>query len=193
MKNAFLSTLNICAFVIFFTVVLPMLVTTGVLPGTARLLGLLLSPLGLTEEWARRLLTGLVEISSGVWTLSGEGTFRGRLTMAAFILGWAGISVHCQVLSFLGDSGLSARTYLLGKLLHGGLAALFTAVLAGAVPLEAPVSHYLAQQVADIAGTDFSRTLVVSVVCAWMVFLLFFLAAAAGSRKKLGKGRGAVL
>ena len=55
------------------------------------------------------------------------------------------------------------------------------------------MSHYLAQQVADIAGTDFSRTLAVSVVSAWMVFLLFFLAAAAGSRKKLGKGRGAVL
>ena len=192
-KNSFLSTLNICAFVIFFTVVIQMLVTSGFLPGLAQVLGTVLAPFGMTPEWARRLLTGLVEISSGVWTLSGEGALSGRLTMAAFILGWAGISVHCQVLSFLGDSGLSARTYLLGKLLHGGLAALFTAALAGVVPLEAPVSHYLAQQVADIAGTDFSRTLAVSVVSAWMVFLLFFLAAAAGSRKKLGKGRGAVL
>ena len=189
-KNSFLSTLNICAFVIFFTVVLQMLVTTGVLPGTARLLGLLLSPLGLTEEWARRLLTGLVEISSGVWTLTGEGTFGGRLTMAAFLLGWAGLSVHCQVLSFLGDSGLSPRTYLAGKLLHGGLSALFVALLVRALPLEAPVSDYLAQQVADIASAEFSTTLALSAVSAWLVFLLFFLAAAA-SRKNLGKrGRG---
>lgn len=192
-KNSFLSTLNICAFVIFFTVVIQMLVTSGFLPGLAQVLGTVLAPFGMTPEWARRLLTGLVEISSGVWTLSGEGTLSGRLTMAAFILGWAGISVHCQVLSFLGDSGLSPRTYLLGKLLHGGLAALFTAFLVRVVPLEAPVSHYLAQQVADIAGTGFSRTLAVSVVSAWMVFLLFFLAAAAGSRKKLGKGGRAVL
>ena len=142
-KNSFLSTLNICAFVIFFTVVIQMLVTSGFLPGVAQVLGTVLAPFGMTPEWARRLLTGLVEISSGVWTLSGEGTLSGRLTMAAFILGWAGISVHCQVLSFLGDSGLSARTYLLGKLLHGGLAALFTAALAGAfggsrVPLPGP-------------------------------------------------------
>ena len=189
-KNSFQSTLNICAFVIFFTVVLQMLVTTGVLPGTARLLGLLLSPLGLTEEWARRLLTGLVEISSGVWTLTGEGTLGGRLAMAAFLLGWAGLSVHCQVLSFLGDSGLSARTYLAGKLLHGGLAALFTAALAALIPLEAPVSDLLAQQVADIVSAEFSTALALSVVSAWLVFLLFFLAAAV-SRKNLGKrGRG---
>ena len=110
--------------------------------------------------------------------------------MAAFLLGWAGLSVHCQVLSFLGDSGLSPRTYLAGKLLHGGLSALFVAGLTRLIPLEAPVSDYLAQQVADIASAEFSTTLVLSVVSAWLVFLLFFLAAAA-SRKNLGKaGRG---
>ena len=192
-KNSFLSTLNICAFVIFFTVVIQMLVTSGFLPGLARVLGTVLAPFGMTAEWAQRLLTGVVEISSGVWTLSGDGTLSGRLTMAAFMLGWAGISVHCQVLSFLGDSGLSPATYLVGKLLHGGLSALFTAALVRVVPLEADVSAYLAQQVADIAATDFSSTLVLSVVCAWVVFLFFFLAAAVAARKGLGKSRRTML
>ena len=193
MKNSFLSTLNICAFVVFFTVVIQMLVTSGFLPGLAKVLGTALAPFGMTAEWAQRLLTGVVEISSGVWTLSGDGTLTGRLTMAAFMLGWAGISVHCQVLSFLGDSGLSPRTYLMGKLLHGGLAALFTAGLARVVPLDAEVSAYLAQQVADIADTDFSSALVLSVVCAWVVFLFFFLVAAAAARKGLGKRRRSML
>ena len=192
-KNSFLSTLNICAFVVFFTVVIQMLVTSGFLPGLAKALGTVLAPFGMTAEWAQRLLTGVVEISSGVWTLSGDGTLTGRLTMAAFMLGWAGISVHCQVLSFLGDSGLSPRTYLMGKLLHGGLAALFTAGLARVVPLDAEVSAYLAQQVADIADTDFSSALVLSVVCAWVVFLFFFLVAAAAARKGLGKRRRSML
>lgn len=192
-KNSFLSTLNICAFVVFFTVVIQMLVTSGFLPGLAKALGTALAPFGMTAEWAQRLLTGVVEISSGVWTLSGDGTLTGRLTMAAFMLGWAGISVHCQVLSFLGDSGLSPRTYLMGKLLHGGLAALFTAGLARVVPLDAEVSAYLAQQVADIADTDFSSALVLSVVCAWVVFLFFFLVAAAAARKGLGKRRRSML
>ena len=70
-KNSFLSTLNICAFVVFFTVVIQMLVTSGFLPGLAKALGTVLAPFGMTAEGAQRLLTGVVEISSGVWTLSG--------------------------------------------------------------------------------------------------------------------------
>lgn len=101
---------------VFFTVVIRMLIISGALPALAEGLSALLSPLGLTEQWGERLLTGVLEISSGVWTLSGEGSLTGRLSMAAFMLGWAGISVHSQVLSFLGGSGLSVRTYLVGKM-----------------------------------------------------------------------------
>ena len=97
----------------------------------------------------------------------------GRLSMAAFMLGWAGLSVHCQVLAFLGDSGLSLRTYLTGKLLHGGLSALFTALLVRRFPLEAPVSSYLAEQVEGIASLDFQRALTISTAAAWGVWLLF--------------------
>lgn len=192
-KNAFLSTLNICAFVVFFTVVIQLLIRSGLLPALAGLLGTLLAPFGLTPEWAQRLLTGALELSTGVTTLMGDGSLSGRLVAAAFMLGWAGISVHCQVLSFLGGSGLSAGTYLAGKLLHGGLSALFTAALVRLFPLEAPVSDYLAEQVAGIAGMEFHSTLVISTVCAWMLFLAFLFTAAAGVRKGLGKGRRPVL
>ena len=192
-KNAFLSTLNICAFVVFFTVVIQLLIRSGLLPGLAGLLGTLLAPFGLTPEWAQRLLTGALELSTGVTTLMGDGSLSGRLVAAAFMLGWAGISVHCQVLSFLGGSGLSAGTYLAGKLLHGGLSALFTAALVRLFPLEAPVSDYLAEQVAGIAGMEFHSTLVISTVCAWVLFLAFLFTAAAGVRKGLGKGRRPVL
>ena len=183
-KNSFLSTLNICAFVVFFTVVIRMCFLSGALPALAALLGHLLSPLGFDVTWAQRLLTGVLELSSGVWTLAGEGTLTGRLSMAAFMLGWAGISVHCQVLSFLGGSGLSARTYLAGKLLHGAFAAAFTAVLARVFPLKEAVSSLLAQQVDDLAHLDFHTALTISTVSAWMTFLFFLLLAAAA----LGKG-----
>lgn len=192
-KGAFLSTLNICAFVVFFTVVIRLLFLSGLLPGLARLLGTLLAPLGLTQAWAERLLTGVIELSSGVWTLTEGGALAGRLSMAAFMLGWAGLSVHCQVLSFIGDSGLSVRTYLVGKLLHGGLSALFVAGLARLFPLEAPVSAYLADQLDGIAGLDFHTALTISTVCAWMVFLFFLFVAAAALRKGVGKARGRVL
>ena len=91
------------------------------------------------------------------------------------------------------SSGLSVGTYLVGKLLHGGLSALFIAVLVRLFPLEAPVSDYLADQVAGIAGMDFHRTLVISLVCAWVLFLFFLFVAAAAARKSLGKRHRSVL
>ena len=190
-KNSFLSTLNICAFVVFFTVVIRLLFLSGALPALARLLGVLLSPLGFTQEWAERLLTGAIELSSGVWTLSGAGGMAGRMSMAAFMLGWAGLSVHCQVLSFLGGSGLSVRTYIAGKFLHGGLAALFTALLVRLFPLKEPVAAYLAEQVEGIAGIDFSTALTISTTAAWVMWLLFFGAAAAAVRKTSRKRKHA--
>ena len=192
-KNSFLSTLNICAFVVFFTVVIRLLFLSGARPALARLLGVLLSPLGFTQEWAERLLTGAIELSSGVWTLSGAGGMAGRMSMAAFMLGWAGLSVHCQVLSFLGGSGLSVRTYIAGKFLHGGLAALFTALLVRLFPLKEPVAAYLAEQVEGIAGIDFSTALTISTTAAWVMWLLFFGAAAAAVRKTSRKRKHAVV
>lgn len=191
-KGACVSSLHICGFVVTFTVLLRLLVLSGLLPALAGLLARCLSPLGLTEDWARRLLTGLLELTSGVWSLAGEGSLHGRTAMAAFFLGWAGLSVHCQVLSFLGESGLSIRTYIAGKLLHGLFSAALTALLFRVFPLEAAASAYLAQQVEGIAGVDPATALTVSVTAAWGIFLLFFALAALGV-KTGGKRRNNVV
>lgn len=185
--GSFLSTLNICAFVIFFTVVIRMLFLSGFLGAMAAALSVIFAPLGLTVEWAQSLLTGIIELTSGVWALAGSGALAGRMSMAAFMLGWAGVSVHCQVLSFLGDSGLSPRTYFLGKLIHGGLSALFTALLCRVFPLDATVASYIAEQVEGIAEMDFQSALILSTVAAWVMGLLFLLAAAMALRNCSGK------
>lgn len=182
--RSFQSTLSICAFVTFFSVTIQLLTYFGVFSAAAAGLSAVFAPLGLSEEWAMRLLTGLIEISSGVWSLSGTGALAGRASMAAFMLGWAGLSVHCQVLSFLADSGLSTRTYIFGKLLHGGFSAALMALLTRLFPLEQPVAGYLAEQVEAISGLDFSSVLTVSSATAWLVWLLFFAAAALACRDR---------
>lgn len=192
-KGSFLSTLNICAFVVFFTVVIKLLCLSGLLPAVAKGLGVLLAPWGFSAQWAERLLTGALELSSGVWSLTGEGALAGRVSMAAFMLGWAGISVHCQVLSFIGGSGLSVKTYLIGKFLHGSLSALFVAGLFRIFPFRESASVYLAEQVEGLAALDFHTALTVSAVAAWVVFLLFLTAAAAAIRKNGGKRRKSVV
>lgn len=185
--RSFQSTLSICAFVVFFSVVITLLSRFGILAALAHGLSALCAPFGLTEAWASRLLTGLLEISSGVWSLSGSGTLAGRVSMAAFMLGWAGISVHCQVLSFLSDSGLSVRTYLLGKLLHGGFSAALVWELTRLFPLAEPVSAYLAEQVETLSELDFSTALTISTVSAWVLWLGCFAVAALMVRKSSRK------
>ena len=162
------STLNICAFVVFFAVVLQLMSAFGVFTLLAKLLSLA----GFQPEWARRLVAGLLELSSGVSSLQGSTQLAGRVSMAAFMLGWAGLSVHCQVLSFLVDSGLSAKTYLAGKLFHGLIAAGLTWCLTRLFPLSAPVADYLVAQTASIAALDFSTALAASTLAAlagWLV------------------------
>ena len=182
-SRALQSTLNICAFVVFFAVVLRLLSAYGVLSALASLLSLA----GLEAEWAKRLVAGLLELSSGVASLQGGAGLTGRVSMAAFMLGWAGLSVHCQVLSFLVDSGLSARVYLAGKLCHGLIAAGLTYALTRLFPLSAPVADYLVDQTESIAALDFSTALAVSTLAAVAGWLI--LAGLCGSllRKRCGK------
>ena len=190
--GAMQSTLNICAFILFFTVFLRILAYSGVLELLGGVLSSLLSPLGMDQTWAERLLTGLVEVSSGVSSLR-DGTLSGRLSMAAFMLGWAGVSVHCQVLAFLGDSGLSVRTYVIGKLLHGGISAILTTALFQVIPLSNPVSVYLAEQTEAIAQLDFQRALTLSAVASWGVWLAFLALTVYVVQKNSGKGRRSIV
>ena len=185
--GALTSTLNICAFVLFFTVVLRALFLSGVMSALSGLLSALLAPLGMDQVWAQRLLTGLLEISSGVSSLTGEGGLNSRMSLAAFILGWAGLSVHCQVMAFLGDSGLSLRTYLVGKMLHGGISAALTAWVMSRLALSETAAAYLAEQVEAIAALDFGRSLTISTLCAWGTWVVFFVLGVYVVKKSSGK------
>lgn len=186
-RSAMQSTLSICAFVLFFTVIIRLLVLSGVLRGAAALLGTLLAPFGGTDAAAEKLLIGAIEMSSGVASLSGSaGAMSTQLSLAAFILGWAGLCVHCQVLSFLGSSDLSVRTYLAGKLMHGIISAALAGVLIRVLPIQLPVSAVYAQQIHTLTGVGFSRALGAASAAAAVTWLAFLLVSFAACRKSAG-------
>ena len=187
-KNSFSSVLNICAFVVFFSVLIRLLSLCGIMEVAARLLTAL--PLHLDLTMAQHLLIGLVEVSSGVAGLIGESALNERVSMAAFMLGWAGLSVHCQVLSFLAGSDLSSFSYLLGKVLHGLLSALFTAGLMHLFPLSQPVSSYLSVQAENLTLLEINRSLALATASAWLLWLGFSVVsilAIRASKKRGGK------
>lgn len=172
-KNAFSATMNICGFVIFFTVLIRLLFYTGVISELASALTWIFHGFGMHQDWAESLLAGAIEMTSGVWSLRDvAGAMGDKLCMAAFILGWAGLSVHCQVLSFIGSSGLSTKTYFFGKLLHGFISAGLIYGISTLLHWDAPVSEYLATQVSTLAGLNFHRALTVSTATAVIVWLI---------------------
>ena len=189
-SGAVASTLNICGFVIFFTVFIKLLFASGALDAAARLLAVPLSPFGLERSDAARLLTGAIELSSGVWSLTEAGEAIGReAAMAAFMLGWAGLSIHCQTLTFLCSSGLSAKTYILGKLVHGLMSAALVKIIFLVFPFEAEAAAYLAGQVSGLAAADTRLILAVSLGCALLIAAIIAIFIRA-ERKKVPKGTG---
>ena len=105
--GALSSTLNVCAFVLLFMVLLRLL--------------LLALPARFAGTLPCALLIGFFELTSGVTAL--PDTPAGFLCCAV-LLAWGGLSVHAQTLGALGDSGLSTRRFLRGKLLQALLSAL---------------------------------------------------------------------
>ena len=178
-RSGGVSVFNICVFVVFFSVAIRLLFVSGAIPAAAAALGRLLAPLGVERALLERLFTGFFEVVSGVRSAGGGGLGAENLALTGAILGWAGLSVHCQVLSFLSGSGLSARPYLIGKLLQSAFAALFTYLLALAAPLgiERPAFSSGSQPVVAVTGFTFYRALALSGAALLLLFMLSVLAA----------------
>ena len=63
---------------------------------------------------------GLLELTGGILRLSGT---RGDFVLAAALMGWGGVCVHCQTAAVLEGSGLHVRGYLSAKAAQAVLSA----------------------------------------------------------------------
>ena len=74
------------------------------------------------------IFTGILEITNGINTIANIKIkhISVNIIITAFLLGFGGISVLLQVWSIISKSDLSIKPYVLGKLLHGFLAAFYT-------------------------------------------------------------------
>lgn len=122
-RSAVTSMLNICGFIVLFSVIISLSEAFYVFSSLSGRLALLS---GLELSCALSLLSGILEISGGIASMTGLLPTPANLAVCAFILGWGGISVHFQTISVLEGSGLSTKRHLIGKV----LTALFSAALA---------------------------------------------------------------
>lgn len=125
-RDAAAATVGICAFVVFFSVLAALLRALGLLGGLA--LGLSRCT-GAEPQFSLALCTGLLELGSGIGAMAGLPVTPENLALAAFLLGFGGLSVHCQTLSVLADTNIKCARHFVGRILHGALSALYVWLL----------------------------------------------------------------
>lgn len=109
-RGALSSMLNICAFVIVFYV--------------------LARPLRSLTNFAGAAAVGFLELFSVIPLVPNSSA---GFVLASILAGWGGVSVLCQTLAVLADSGLSTRNCLLGKAVQSGLSGALALLLVGYV------------------------------------------------------------
>ncbi len=121
------AVLTVCGFVVTFSVVTGLLDAFGVLGAAA---GALSSRTGAELHFCRALLTGLLEIGAGLGAMEELAPTAANLALGAFLIGFGGLSVHCQTAAVLADTDLKGARHFAGRLLHGLLSALLVLLFA---------------------------------------------------------------
>lgn len=103
LRNSALSMLDICSFVVFFLTLTTLF----------RQLWPAVPP----------ALFGVLELTVGVTSLDHTAA---SFCAGAALLGWGGVSVHCQTAAVLEETGISLKRYLLAKALQSVVSALLS-------------------------------------------------------------------
>lgn len=129
-RNSINTMLAIGGFIILFSVIINLLLETGVIVVISNHLANIVSLFGVPKDLIAPILSGFFEITTGINMLSKiDGiSFVHQLAAVSFILGWAGLSVHFQVYSIISNTDISIKPYLLGKVLQGIIAAIYVCV-----------------------------------------------------------------
>lgn len=118
-KQAVTAIINVCGFVVCFSVFVGLLDARGVF---SVLVGFISARTGFELHWVRALLMGILELGSGVGAMRGLYALPINLALAAFILGWGGLSVHFQTLALLAGSNIKGALHFAGRLISASIA-----------------------------------------------------------------------
>ncbi len=117
-KQALSSVLNVCAFVVCFTVLVGLLELGG---GFSLLCGTLTELLGTGLLYNRAMLTGILELGSGAAAMSGLSAGPLELSLAAGMLSWGGVSVLLQTKAVLSGSKVKGALHFAGRLISAAI------------------------------------------------------------------------
>lgn len=129
-KDAVISVLNVCGYVVCFTVLVGLLDADGFF---SLIVGRLSQLSGGELHWVRAFLTGILELGSGTGQMQGLKLLPINLALAAFLVGWGGLSVHFQTMAQIADTDIKGSYHFAGRLICASIAALLAYFCAGII------------------------------------------------------------
>lgn len=129
-KESINTMLMIGGFIIIYSVIIEILSLVNVLDYFSSIVTKII-PLIKDEELIKAILSGIVEMTNGCKIVStlNNSDYILRLASISLIIGWSGISIHSQVMSFISNTDIVAKIYFVSKALHGIFASIFTYIL----------------------------------------------------------------
>ena len=123
-------------FIVLFSVIISILENSGTLKGLSHLIHPILNIIKIPFSYANSIFTGILEVTNGVYNVVNitNRFISTNIIICAFLLGFGGISIMLQILSIISKAKISIKPYIIGKLLQGIFAAIYTYIFIYAIP-----------------------------------------------------------
>lgn len=150
LQNGIRNILTVCGAVLFFSVISRLFL--DILP---------------INGYVSAVVSGIFEFVTGTVKVSGlDINMTQKLILTSVIVGFAGISVHAQVMAVIAKYRLSLLPYITGKALHGLLAGLYMFVYLKINPITTAVfSPSMSRSFAAVSAFESITAVVVVILC----------------------------
>jgi sporulation integral membrane protein YlbJ len=118
--------------VVFFSVVMEMLAQAHLMSIIQAMTQGILQVFSIPASLSDAVVNGLFEVTLGAQAAGGAGdqvSLTAKVAIGAFVLSWAGLSVHAQILSILNHTDIRYWPFLISRVLHGCIAAILVYIL----------------------------------------------------------------
>jgi len=158
LQNSISSILSVCGTIIFFSIIAKLFIN-----------------LFSTDGPYAPIIMGVIEFTTGaVGIAGGDFSLIHKLMLSAFIVGFAGLSVHFQVMGIVARYNLSLKPYIIGKFLHAVLSAVYVFLLTRFIPV-ATATFSSTQSPINLNNSFATGSLFVctAVICVMAIGILF--------------------
>ncbi|MFZ5596206.1 MAG: sporulation integral membrane protein YlbJ [Bacillota bacterium] len=175
-KNAVNNLLTIGGFIILFAVIIRLMSEAGLIQQLSGLMGVLLTPFGLSKEIMPALASGIFEMTIGSKLASESAApLIQQIIAVEIILAWSGLSVHAQVAGMISDTDIRMLPFICARVAHAVLAAAYTFIIFNrtVAAASAPIIPPATWQSVFLKTPSFTETIIFSLIL--LVFSLILL------------------